>query len=549
MLELLSERDRRDAAELARLGDLAWMLDEHQDVRMYRAYRDWEARMHEHDGDGLYNCFMFDAARQVGKTFVVSLIRCEDAIRYPGTNYISACATEVSLAEFIIPNLDTISEYIPEDIRPQYVRNRRGMRSGYWFPNGSKIKLVGMDLHPKHLRGPKCDGCSIHEAAYVSNLAATVVSVIQPQFQRGRDPTLILESSAPEDADHDFDVKFKPSCEKRRAYVFMTIHDNTALSKRKVESILAAARELDKDRAAREYEGKRVRDRVSTVFPETGEHLKLESYGLPKYGIAICTLDPGQVHLFAVNWSVFDVSRQQVIYVDDWAESNPSTERVAAIIAAREYALFGTPPNPKLARIPLDDSYDNSGAVAAAGWRTLLAGDKTEHLAERLHSLAQRLSGNEFSSFQWYDSEAQCWRSNPTHRVSDTNLQVINDLSSIYGLSVNPVTKDDSVEAMSAVGRGDIIRGRVRFAPDAEQTYKHVHAAKWNKQRTKFAEHTLYGHVDLAACFVYGQRFWEGLYNIWPDPPEHLGRKGDDWVGGLLVADENDRDEELGDFF
>ena len=157
------------------------------------------------------------------------------------------------------------------------------------------------------------------------------------------------------------------------------------------------------------------------------------------------------------------------------------------------------------------------------------------------------MAGAELSTWCWYDNDSKEWRSNPAHRVSDTNLQVINDLSNTYGLAVNPVTKDDSVEAMAAVGRGDIIRGRARFAPGALMTYKHIHAAKWNKQRSKFAEHNLYGHVDLAACFVYAQRFWEGLYNIWPDPPEHLGRKGDDWVGDrMMVVEDND---ELGEFF
>jgi hypothetical protein len=531
VLEALDRQQRRDAEELARMGDLAWMLDDHQETRIYDHYRDFECRMHDYEGDGFYNCWMLDAGRQVGKTFTTSLIRVEDCIRWPNSRYMMACAEEVSLSEFIIPNIDTIIDYLPEDIRPNFIRHHRGMKAAYWFPNGSVLKLVGIDKNPKGLRGPKCDGASIHEAAFPTKLAKVVVGVIQPQFQRGRDPTLILESSAPEDADHDFDTVFKPSCERRKAYVFMTIDDNTALSQRKKDAILSAAREIDAEDAEREYYGKRVRNKMSTVFPEVAEHMKLSTYTLPQNGLAITTLDPGQVHLFGITWSTYDVTRGQVVFIDDWAESNPNTERVAAVTAAREYDLFGTPPNPKLSRIPLDDEYDNSGQARALGWRSLLRGDRTEHLAGRLHSLSQRTSGMEKSDYQWFDNDLKDYRSNPMARVSDTQLQLINDLSTIYGMHVTPTTKDDLKDTMVMLARAKMAQGKVAFGPLAEMTYKHVHAAQWNKLRTKFEEHNLYGHVDLAACVIYALRFWEQLYNVLPTAPEHFHKaKTESWV-------------------
>lgn len=543
MLQLLDEKDQQTAAELARLGDLSWMLDEHQEVRIYNHYRDFEGSMHEFEGDGFYNCWMLDAGRQVGKTFTTGLIRVEDCILWPGTRYICACAEEVSLSEFIIPNIDTIIEYLPDDIRPTFMRGHKGMKAGYWFPNGSVIKLVGLDKNPKGLRGPKCDGANIHEAGFPRHLAKTVVSVLQPQFQRGRNPTLILESSAPEDPEHDFDTVFKPSCERRKAYVFLTIDDNTALSQRRKDAILSAAREIDPQDTKREYYGERYRDPVSTVFTAIGEHQKLSDYTLPKYGLSLLSLDPGQVHLFALSWSTYDVTRGQIVFLDDWAESNPNTERVAAIVAAREYDLFGTPPNPKLSRIPLDDEYDARGTVRARGWRTLLAGDRCESLAERLHSLAQRVSGEELSEFQWYDHDSAVWRSNPSARVSDTQLQLINDLSTVYGLHVSPTTKDDLKDVMVKFTNAKMIQGKIAFAPGATLTYNHCKAARWNDQRTKFAEHKQYGHVDLAATVIYAVRYWEQLINITPDPPLHLGKGGDNWVPDVVSQWSDDEDE------
>lgn len=548
LLESLSPQDRKDAAQLARMGDLSWMLDEHQDQRIYRAYREFEANMHDFEGDGFFNAWMLDAGRQVGKTFVCSLIRAEDCIVWPGSRYLSACATEVSLSEFIIPNLDTISEYIPEDIRPRYLRNHRGMKAGYWFPNKSVIKLVGVDMNPKGLRGPKLDGATLHEAAFFRDLSGIVVSVIQPQFQRGRDPTCILESSAPEDVDHDFDTVFKPSCERRKAYVFMTIHDNTALSKRRIAAIMSAACEISPEKAAREYEGKRTRDKVSTVFPEIAPQMKVLNYVLPPYGVALTTLDPGQVHQFAINFSVYDIACGQVVFLDDWAESNPNSERVAAVVAAREYDLFGTVPNPKLARLPLHDTFNGAGELIAAGWATLLGDDRCAHHAEELHRLAQTATGNEASRFRWYDHTNQCWASNPHFRVSDVQLQLINDLSSIYGMAISPTTKDDLEDTMVLNARSKLSQGKVAFAvadegPSAEMTFKHCHACTWNKQRTKFAEHNTYAHYDLAACVIYALRYWDTLYNIFPDPPPHLGRGGDSWVGDVVAENSWDEDD------
>jgi len=546
-LELLDEQDRLTAERLGRLGDLSYLLDKHQLEQIYLPYRDFEARMHEYEGDGFYNCWMLDAGRQVGKSFTTGLIRVEDCVRHPNSRYLSACAEEVSLSEFIIPNIDAIIEYLPDDVRPTFIKHHRGMKAAYWFPNGSVLKLVGLDKNPKGLRGPKCDGASIHEAAFVGKLAKTVVSVLQPQFQRGRDPTLILESSAPEDADHDFDTKFLPSCQRRKAYVFMTIDDNTALSPKRKDAILSAAREIDPEDTEREYYGKRVRNKQKTVFREIEEHMKLSEYKLPKYGLGMTTLDPGQIHLFAVSFSVYDEKRGQVVFIDDWAESNPNTERVAAIVAAREFDLWGTQPSGKLARIPLDDEYDARGQLRARGWSSLLAGDRTEHHAPMLHSLAQlgeraAADGNDMlSDWQWYDHDSKLFRSAPVVRISDTALQVINDLSTIYGLHVAPTTKDDLVDSMVKNARARMAQGKVAFGPMAELTYKHCHAAQWNTQHTKFAEHNLYGHVDLAACVVYALRNWPEYWNMLCEPPEHLLKpKTESWVPELFVDDEEE---------
>lgn len=552
----LSLRDRQTLNELARLGDLSWMLDDHQDARMYGHYRAWNDNKHKDEGDGAHRIWMLDAARQTGKSFCTGLIRVEDCIlAKPNARFISAAATEVSLKEYIIPNIDSIIAELPSDIKPRFVTRHLGMRAAYIFPhNNAVLKLVGIDEDIDGLRGPKCDGATIHEAAFVRKLKEVVGAIIYPQFQRGSDASLILESSAPKDPAHSYDTVFKPSCERRKAYVFMTIDDNTALSEKTKRSYVAAAEEIDPNDAKREYYGERVRDKTQTVFPDAGKHLKIKDYELPARGLAMTTLDPGQVHFFAASFSIYDFERAQVVFIDDWAESNPNTRRVAAVVAAREYDLFGTPPNPMLAEIPLDDEYDRSGKLRVSGWRSLLAGDRCEALAETLYNLAQGASGDELSTFQWFDAANGCWRGNPHVRFSDTELQVINDLTNIYGLDVAPTTKE-SLPAMVGNGRARMSQGRVAFAlyaaepqgaNKAANTYDAVHTAQWNTQHTKFAEHPefrlKFGHFDLAACYTYAMRNWPDYWNYSVDPPAHIGKGGDSWVGD--VVEENYEAEE-----
>lgn len=533
------EFHRATADALCRLGDLAWMLDEHQRRFIYEPYRAWETRFHEDRGKGASRIFMIDAGRQVGKTFTTDLIKVEDCVRSPRTKHLLASAEEVALKEFVIPNVEAIVSHMPEDVRPMFVANRNGMKAAYYFPNGSVLKLVGIDKNPDGLRGPKLHGAAISEAGFVRKLKSTVNGIIYPQFQRVPTATLILESSAPSDPDHDFDVTFKPSCEKRNAYVFLTIDDNTALDEETKREFVEAAREIDPVDAEREYYGKRVRPVKSTVFIsfDKARHQVRELVS-PEYGIALTAIDPGQVHQYALLFSQYDYNRGVVQYVDCWAEHNPSTERVAAIIAARELDLWGTHPPSNLSRIPLDDEYAPDGKVKALGWRSLLAGDRCESLAERLHSMCTLESG--LSDFKWYDNDGKQWMSNPQARVSDIELQIVNDLSNVYGLHVTPTTKE-TLRAMAGFANAKLSQGSVEFGPLANLAAQHINACQWQPNRKKFAEHNVYAHYDLAACFVYSERYWDQLIHLFPYPPKHLDAPvGPDFVGMPQWEEENE---------
>lgn len=539
------------AAQLCMLGDLSWMLDEHQERGIYQPIRKWEKRRDKDDGAN--RIFMVDAGRQVGKTFTIDLIKVEDCLRQPGSKHLLASAEEVALKEFVLPNVQAIITQLPDELRPEFIANRYGMKAAFYFQNDSILKLVGIDKNPDGLRGPKLHGAAISEAAFVKKLKRVVGSVLYPQFQRVPDATLLLESSAPADADHAFDTVFREPAIARRAYVFMTINDNTALTQKTKDSFVAAAREIDPDDAEREYFGKRVRNASSTVFREFDmERHTRKGIELPPQGLTMTWLDPGQKHLFGVVFSAYDAKRCVVVGQDAWAEKNPNTERVAAIVAAREYDLWGTLPPAKMARLPLEDVMGRNGQLKQVGWRTLLATDRTSVLADELFELAQQADDetvSQLSKYRWYNNDMRMWENNPVLRISDTALQTINDLSMLYGLTVAPTSKDD-LKAMTQVVRQALNSGR--FEIDTQhiggmQLARHIYACSWNDQRTKFAEHEQHSHFDLAACTVYGLRAWQAYYHWLPFPPQHLGQRGEDFVGDLVAAQDEGNEED--DFY
>jgi hypothetical protein len=526
----LPHKLRATIRSLYELGDLSWKLDEHQELYIYKHYRDWEKRRHKDKGAN--RIWMLDAGRQVGKTHCCSIIRLEDCFQHPRSRYMYASATEIALKEFIITNIESILEDCPQDLAPVFKQRYKGTRAHFRWPHGAALKLVGIDEDPKGLRGPGLHGGVIGEAAFVAKLKPTIGGEIYPQMQRYPEATLMLESSAPKDLDHDFDTVFKPSCEARKAYVFMTIHDNTAISEETKQEYLDAAREIDPVDAEREYLGKRVRSKQLTVFPEfdRAAHV-LAEFEMPKHGLALTSYDPGQKHLFAVTWSVYDYLKAEVVFVDDWCEHNASTEKVAAITAAREQDLYGTVPPSQLHRL------------SVAEWADLLGDDRTAGSAELLYELAnerheseqkyRRPTDPELSEFRWYDNDSRHWRYNPHLRVSDVSLQFIADMAQMFGLHIDPTTKDDLREVMVQLVRSKLQQNQIKCGPLASMTAQHLNACTWDKNRHKWIEHNVYSHFDLAATVVYAMRYWESYYYLNPYPPKHLGKGGADWVGDV----------------
>ena len=447
-----------------------------------------------------------------------------------------------------------VYRWAPPSCQPQYHGKRGERPAGLYFPvygpmQGSYIALAGLDKNPNALRGQGSDSDGISEAGFIPRLEEMVGDVLYAQYQGRPWARMMLESSAPDIEATAWELVFLPDAKMRGAHFAATIDDNPLLGDAEREEFISAAGGREDPRCQREYFNVISTDPTLKTFPELGEQHMLEAYELPAHCLAFTALDPGFKHLFALLWAVYDPARSALVVVDCWAENNASTERVSAVVAAREWDLYGTWPGRELSRIPLADVVDEDGRVIQLGWQTLLKGDRCAHHAEALHRMAAtaprerpddprswpyphwRRSHDYEGALTWYAHQEQAFRMNPAGRVSDIDPQMIHDMLVSYGISIQPTTKDDLRDTMVWNVRQWLTRGRVLFTPRAQLAFEHAKACRWDKNRVKFDEHDIYGHFDLAAALVYLVRYVEHYSNINPEPPPHLGVGGADWAG------------------
>jgi hypothetical protein len=458
-------------------GRLFWKLDDHQ-LRVYEKYRAWEEAPHGDSKPGeMRRIFVLDISRRWGKTFLCLLIKIEDCIRRPRSLHTYACAFAKDIAEIILPLFDDISEDCPEDLRAKFQSSHQGRSMGLFFPNGSQLRLVGIDLNPRGLRGRGSDGFCVSEAGHVKKLKRTVSDVVYPQFQRRDHARMILESNAPEEVEHDFDKYFVPDAMQRGAYVFQTIDDNQALPEAEKLEFINAAGGRGSPTCEREYYGKRVRDPERTVIPEYDAERHIVSVEVPKYAHCYIFADPGTRDKYALVFAYYDFSRAKLVVQRSWAKANAGIAEVASQIRLAKKELWGIVDDDireEGLREPLQ--YWNGRELKLNPFKSISDSDG--------RSLFE-LKESEDIAFQAADkkharSEAQAGsaRRIPEHRLAALRDAFNNDLIEI---SAEDVTIGD--------------RGALPLQ---------LQKGRWNELRTDFERTPELGHLDAIMALAYG---------------------------------------------
>jgi len=387
------------------------------------------------------------------------LIRIEDSLRNPGATYTYATAYAKDIASIVLPLFDQLVADCPESIKPIYRQSYQGTEAGLFFPNGSIIRLVGIDTNPNGLRGRASNGFTISEASFCDKLKYVVTSVIMPQFMGFLEATLMMNSTPSDEPGHPWKVDFVPDAIARGAYQHKTIFDNPRIKDAERNEFIATLGGIDSEQCKRELLCIDVRSESRTVIPEFNPAIHIMEWQQPEYFLGYTAIDPGSRDLCAVVCAYYDFSAAKLVVASDWAKRNASTAEIAAALRECEQQAFG-------------------------------------------------------ESFFWDHDK---FKTNPFLRLSDTEPRLIHDLNVQHDLKVGSADKTDGKEASLNNLRNAFHQNRIAILPTAKNSILHLEGAIWNPQRTDYVRSDVLGHCDIVDALKY---LWRGVnQQMSPFPP------------------------------
>ena len=443
-------------------GDLSWKLHSAQ-KHLDQAYRNITAQL-----------FVGNCSRQWGKSYWAVTKAIEQAIKVPRSQIRYGAAFQTDLVDFIIPAFEKILEDAPPSCRGKKVGHF------YVFPNGSRIKLVGLDKNPNGLRGNTLDLIIIDECGFVGNLDYIYKSIIIPATLHRPNCKIILISTPPSTPAHPF-VDYVQKAEKENAYVKLDIYTNPLITP---DDILRMETEMggkDSTTFRRECLCEFVTDSDLAIIPEWNDKY-VQALGRDEfypYYHKYDGMDLGVKDLTAAIFGYFDFKRAALVIEDEIEMNGPSmnTKLLVGAIKAKEKELW--------------DNVDKEGKEV------------------------RDCNGTPI----------------PFRRVSDNNWPIlIQDLSSIHSLTFIQTTKDN-LEAMINEVRLMVQAGQLIIHPRCKKLIGCLRYGVWDLKKKAFAHSATYGHFDHLAALVYLIRNLAKSTN--PIPASHGFENHTAWLGHI----------------
>lgn len=449
-------------AELWRRGDIGQLL-----------YHDGQRKIDKVFRGAVGALIVFLISRQWGKTFYGVSIANEVAVKNPRARVRIAAALETDLTEFIEPAFEKLFESCPEHLTPRYLRHKKT----YIYPNGSSIKLVGLDKKPNGLRGNTIDLIVLDEAGFVSRLDYLYYSVFVPLITHRPNAKILVMTTPPESPDHEL-WKFVDRAKIEKSFATFTIDENPLLSKEDITRIEREMGGRDATAFQREYLCKRVLEEDKALVPEWRDEYVQE-------------FDPQSdpLYQFWHKYEFMDIGIQRDKTVILFAYYN--------FLERRLYVL---------------DELDISGVKTT-----------TRLIHDRLREKEAELK------FKFKETPKDKEFIDRVHRriADNSHPLLLNDLGS-KGTHFHATDKAKLHEMIGEL-RVWVRAGRIWVHPRCVQLVGCFSAGVWNKQRLQFEHSKLFGHYDALAAAVYGVRNTNQNTN---PLPEDLGRTADSslWI-------------------
>ncbi len=284
--------------------------------------------------------FLCNCSRQWGKSYLASVIALEMALSKPNSQIRYGAAFQTDLLDYIIPKFQEIMDDCPEDIKGKY----NSQQSAFLFPNGSKIKIIGLDKNPDGMRGNTLDLIIVDEAAYVADLEYLYKSVIVPATTHRPEAKILFISSAPSTPDHAFQ-DYANKAKKEGAYAVFTIYDNPMVSPETIWRLMEEAGGEDSTTWRREYLCEFVTDANKAIIPEWKDGYVCEiptDEFYPLYHRYV-SQDLGVKDFTALLFAYYDFKKATLVIQDELHMNGPEliTPTLVESIKAKEKELWG----------------------------------------------------------------------------------------------------------------------------------------------------------------------------------------------------------------
>ncbi len=446
-------------------GELSWKLHAAQ-IHLEGIYQGIKGQL-----------FVGNCSRQWGKSYWAVKKAIETAIRIPRAQIRYGAAFQSDLVDFIIPAFEIILEDSPAAVR--------GVKVGHYyiFPNGSRIKLVGLDKNPNGLRGNTLDLIVIDECGFVANLDYIYKSVIVPATLHRPNCKIIMISTPPSTPAHSF-VDYCQKAEAEGSYVILDIYTNPRISPDDIQRMAQEMGGVESTTFRRECLCEFITDSDLQIIPEWNDKYvqALERDEFYIYYHKYDGMDLGVKDLTANIYGHYDFKRAALVIEDEGEMNGPQMNTKILVGAIRKKEK---------------DLWDNMETVAG------------------VEKEKRDVNGNPI----------------PYRRVSDNNWPIlIQDLSSLHSLTFIQTTKDN-LEAMINEVRLMVQAGRLIVHPRCKKLIGCLRYGVWNAKKKEFARSNVYGHFDHLAALVYLIRNLNTTTN--PIPAGHGFVNHKAWLGNI----------------
>ncbi len=340
-------------------GDISFKLHAAQQV-LEETYRNAKGRL-----------FVGNCSRQWGKSFWAVTKAIECALSKPKAQIRYGAAFQSDLEDFIIPAFDKILDDCPENLRGVF----KTKGSYYLFPNGSRIKLVGLDKKPNGLRGNTLDMIIIDECGFVTNLDYIYKSVITPATLHRPNCKIIFISTPPATPAHPF-VDYVQKAEKEGGYVKLDIHTNPLITEDDIQRMAEEMGGRNSTTFRRECLCEFVTDSDLAIIPEwKDDYIKptvRDEYF--QYYDKYVGMDLGVKDLTAKIYGYYDFKRATLVIEAEAEMNGPAMNTLLLVgaIKAKEKELWGNFPSVVQGRgVPYRRIADNNWPLLMADISTL----------------------------------------------------------------------------------------------------------------------------------------------------------------------------------